>query len=216
MAAHSEYELHQVVWIMLTAVKNLQVGKLRLAAFLKGSKSKVVMPISDKNVYGGLMWCDIATITGFIEQLENMNLIQRKTIQGYPYSYSVFELSDAGRLVLDEKREIPLQVIKEIKPISVGGSEIETYELLKQGKSISEISHERKLTLSTIYAHAFRLISVGRISSYEVISEEIISKVADISKKISDPSVKKVKELLPELSYEEIRCVLAGLRKNEN
>src|SRR3989338_6797411 len=144
-------ELYQLVWIILNAVKHLKVGKIKLAQFLKGSKSKEVNPIADEAVYGGLMWHDIATITGFIEQLGVIGLIHKKMLSGNPYDYSVFELTEAGRKVLEEKRQIPLQVIKQEKPITIGESEKETLKLIQDGKAVSEIAKERNLTESTIY-----------------------------------------------------------------
>ena len=45
----------QIVWIILNAVKNLQSGVDKLALFLKGSKSKLVVPIESKQLFGGLM-----------------------------------------------------------------------------------------------------------------------------------------------------------------
>ncbi len=216
MQSKSETELYQVTWIILNAVKHLHVGKIKLAAFLKGSKSKKIKPIAGEAVYGGLMWHDIATITGFIEQLENMNLIKRKSLPGYPYDYSVLELTDAGKLVLEEKRQIPLQIIKEIKPITVGDSEKETYWLMKQGKKIQEIAQERNLALSTIYSHIFRLILNGYLSSSEVVSQDIVNKVAEAAQKLSEPTVKQLKELLPEISYDEIRCALAEIKRDKD
>ncbi len=59
----------QITWIVLNAVRNLQTGVDKLALFLKGSKSKLVIPIESKQLFGGLMWHDIPTIKGFINQL---------------------------------------------------------------------------------------------------------------------------------------------------
>lgn len=204
---------YQITWIILNAVKNLRIGKVKLAQFLKGSQSKNVKQISGKVIYGGLMWYDISTITGFIEQLENMKLIQRKIVSGHPYNYPILELTEAGNLVLEGKKQIQLQVIKKVKPIKVGDSEKETYKLITQGKNIKEISEYRNLALSTIYTHIFKLIVKDYIQSSDIIPGEIIKKVNDAVEKLSKPTVKSVKELLPEVSYEEIRCVLADLKR---
>ncbi len=213
MAAQSES--YQVTWIILNAVKHIHAGRIRLAEFLKGSKSKDVRAISSETIYGGLMWYTISTIKGFIEQLESMNLIQKKVVPGHPYDYAVFELTDAGRLVLEKKQQIPLQIIREAKPITAGNSEKETYELFKNGKTIPDIARQRDLTVSTIYSHVYRLIATGYMSSHDVIPEEIINKVKDAASKLSEPSVKHVKGLLPEVSYDEIRCVLAEVWKKD-
>ena len=172
----SESGMYQVTWIILNAVKHLQVGKIKLAQFLKGSKSKEVKPIAGEAIYGGLMWYDIPTITGFIEQLETIGLIHKNALPGSIYDYSVFELTEAGKLVLEEKKQIALQIIKENKPITVGDSERETLRLLQEGRKVSEIAKERNLAESTIYTHCFRLIVNNQLSSSDIISDETIHK----------------------------------------
>src|SRR3989338_5727839 len=127
-----------IAWIILNAVKNTKIGKYKLAEFLKGSKAKDVTHLSGRQGYGGLLWHDIATIAGFIEQLEQIGLITRKSeaIDGY---YSILELTEAGEKVLEEKMNIELQIIKKEIPIAVGNSEKATFGLIRAGKSIEEI-----------------------------------------------------------------------------
>ncbi len=212
----SEFEMYQVTWIILNAVKRLQVGKIKLAQFLKGSKSKDVKSIADKTVYGGLLWYDISTITGFIEQLELIGLIHKKIISGSHYDYSVYELTEAGKKVLEEKKQIALQIIKERKPVVIGDSEKETLNSVHEGKMVSEIANERNLAESTIYTHIFRLIATNCISSKDIISEKIVKQISEVTGNFKDvPSVKEVKELLPNVSYEEIRCVLADIKRGK-
>lgn len=214
MQENTEAEASQVALIILNTVKNLEVGKLKLAAFLKGSKAKDIQPIANQALYGGLFWYTIATITKCIDQLEAMKLIRRKMINEYPYPYTVLALTDAGRVAVEEKKYIHLQIIKEAEPITVGNSEKTTYALLKQGKTVADIAEERNLVVSTIYTHFFRLIVHKYLSSAEVIDSEVIRKVGEVAQKFKDPTVKQVKELLPEISYEEIRCVLADKRNS--
>ena len=214
MKENNEAEASQAALIILNAVKTLEVGKLKLAAFLKGSKAKDIQPITNKAIYGGLFWYTIPTITKCIEQLETMGLIQRKMVSGYPYPYTVLTLTDDGKQAIEEKKRILLQIIKEPEPIVVGNSEKVTYELLKQGKTVAEIARERNIVLSTVYTHMFRLIVNKYLTSAEVIQPEVIRKVREVAQTLQKPTVKQVKELLPEISYEEIRCVLADKRNS--
>lgn len=209
---------HQVVWIILNAVKNMELGVNKLALFLKGSKSKLVVPIESKQLFGGLMWYDIPTIVGFIKQLLEMELIRKKTIYGIFYSYPVLELTNAGRKVLDEKIKIDLQIIKEEKSIKVGESEKLTFELFNQGKSIEQIAKERNLAVSTIYDHLYRLIVNDYLSSSDVVPEKVINIVTETYKKFHvEPRLKELKEKLPEeIPYNEIKCVLADLKRKSN
>ena len=213
MQPNPESEMHQVTWNILNVVKHLSTGKLKLASFLKGSKSKLVAPIAGAGLYGGLMWYDIPTIEGFIDQLEDIGMIHRKIMQTDKYDYPVLELSESGRKVLEEQIPVLLQVRKRVKPITVGDSEKKTFELLRQGKNVSDIARERSLAESTIYQHFFRLIVNKYILSSDVLSQGTVIRVAAAATKFRDtPSVSQIKELLPEISYEEIRCALAGLR----
>jgi len=200
----------KIVWIILNAVKSLKVGKYKLAEFLKGSKAKDIAHFSSQQGYGGLLWYDIPTIMGFIEQLEQMGFINRirTTIDNY---YSVLELTEAGEKVLNEKINIELQIIKKEKSVVVGVSEKATFDLFRAGKTIEEISKERGLVISTIYDHLYRLVANNYLSSSEFIPENIIKQVLDAkAKSLNTPRLKDLKEILPEeITYNEIKCVLA-------
>lgn len=204
-------ETFQITWIILNAVRNLQTGVDKLALFLKGSKSKLVVPIESKQLFGGLMWHDIPTIKGFINQLIDMEFIRKKNIQGYTYFYPVLELTEAGKKVLDEKMKVELQIIKEQKPVKVGESEMTTFELFSEGKNIEEIAKERNLAVSSIYDHMHHLVVNGYLSSKEFISEDKINQILEAKKKFPNAAkLKELKQALPEsVSYNEIKCVLA-------
>ena len=105
-------ETHQITWIILNAVKHTKIGKHKLAEFLKGSKAKDVANLSSQQGYGGLLWYDIATIIGFIEQLEQMGFIKRVrlTIDDY---YSALELTEAGKKVLSILPKAKLTIVGE-------------------------------------------------------------------------------------------------------
>lgn len=207
---------YQITWIILNAVRNMQLGVDKLALFLKGSKSKLVVPIESQQLFGGLMWNDIPTIKGFIKQLLGMELIKKKIIHYGDFPFQVLELTDAGKKVLSEKIRIELQIIKEQKPIRVGESEERTLELFNSGKNADEIAKERNLAVSTIYTHLYHLIVNDYLSRSDVVSEEIIEKVTEAYSQFKEePKLKELKEKLPEnISYEQIRCVLAGFKKN--
>ena len=211
---NKQEQTHQIALIILNAVKGLKVGKYKLAEFLKGSKAKDIAVLSSQQGYGGLLWHDIATIIGFIEQLEQMSLIARKRIAIDDY-YSVLELTEAGKKVLDGKIKIGLQIIKKENPLNAGETEKATLELFKGGKNIQEIAKIRNLAISTIYDHLHKLILNNYISSSDFISEEAIKLIIEACNKFpAQPKLKKLKEMLPEeISYNEIRCVLSDKKK---
>ena len=206
----------QVTWIILNAVKNMQLGVDKLALFLKGSKSKLVVPIESKQIFGGLMWHDIPTIKGFIKQLLGMELIRKKKVQGCIYTYSILELTEAGKKVLDDKIKVELQIIKEQKPVTIGESEMATFQLFSEGKSVEEIAEGRNLAISTIYTHFYHLIANDYLSSADIVSEEKIKLITEAYNKFkNEPKLKELKKKLPEeISYEEIMCVIADFKKS--
>ena len=203
-------EPESITWIILTAVKELSTGKIKLAEFLNGSKAQDVAYLSNKPGYGGLFWYSTDAIIGFAEQLENMLLIKRKIIHENDF-HGILELAEAGEKVLNEKIKINLQVIKKEKILKVGDTEKATFELFKQKKSIPEIAYERKLAVSTIYEHMVNLISNNYLRSADIIPE---ARIVEIKNAYSTfkimPKLKEIKEILPdEISYGEIKCVLA-------
>ena len=209
----TQERLDNIAWIILNSVKSLKVGKYKLAEFLKGSKAKDIAHLSSQQGYGGLLWHDIETIMGFIEQLEQMGFLTRikSAVDDY---YSVLELTEAGEKVLKEKIKIELQIIKKEKPITVGDSEKSTLNLFKSGKSIEEITKTRNLALSTIYDHLCRLVANGYLLSSEFVPENIIKQILEAKTKLPNTlKLKEIKEMLPEeITYNQIKSVLADKR----
>ena len=200
-------ETYQVTFVILKAAEKMNVGKHKLAEFLKGSKSKDVAHLSNERGYGGLLWFSIDEIAAFIEQLEDMGLIKRTSLDDY---YSVLELTEAGRKVLDEKIKIQLLFIKKEKPLTVGDTERVTLDIFKKGKSVPEIAYERKFAFSTIFEHMRRLLANGYVSSAEFVEQDKIDKILEARGKLKRHfRLREIKEILPEnISYDEIKCVL--------
>ena len=200
-------ETYQITFVILRAAEKINVGKHKLAEFLKGSKSKDVVHLSSEQGYGGLLWFNIDEIVVFIEQLEEMGFIKRTSLDDY---YSVLELTEAGRKVLDEKIEIQLLFIKKEKPLTVGDTERATLELFKKGKSVPEIGYERKLAFSTIFEHMRRLLANCYVSSAEFVEQDKIDKILEARGKLKRHfRLREIKKILPEnISYDEIKCVL--------
>lgn len=211
--AFSKEEQKQIAFIILMAAHYLQTGKNKLASFLRGSHSKIIRDkeLDRKAGYGALLWHDVPTILGFINQLEEMGFIKPYFIQTGVYSYPILILTEAGKRALEDKLEIPLQIRKETKPITIGDSERETVSLFKLGYKPPEIARGRGLAVSTIFSHLHKLIFAGEISARQCISDEVIKKVLQARQQaINKSSLKELKQILPEeITYEEIKAVLA-------
>jgi ATP-dependent DNA helicase RecQ len=91
-----------------------------------------------------------------------------------------------------------------------------TYEMFKQGKSISEIAVERNLQETTIYSHMANLLKTkSDIDLFSLITREELDKVAEAKKKIVDTT--KLKPYFDyfngEVGYGKIRIALTYLEK---
>lgn len=209
----NEEEQKQVALIILRSVHYLQTGKNKLASFLRGSHSKIIKDkdLDRKAGYGALLWHDIPTIRGFINQLEEMGFIKPYYVQTGLYSYPILILTEAGKKSLEEKLKIPLQIRKETKLITIRDSEKETFSLFKQGCKPNEIAKRRGLAVSTIFGHLNKLVSIGEISAKQCVSDEVIMKILQAKQQVQNKSsLKELKQVLPEkITYEEIRIVLS-------
>ncbi|MFH1276733.1 MAG: helix-turn-helix domain-containing protein [Candidatus Woesearchaeota archaeon] len=203
----------QVASLILNAVHHAKTGKERLVDFLRGSHSQLVKKneMDRKTGYGALFWHDKNTISGFIEQLLEIGLIERFNVNTGYYSYPILILTDAGKKALEDKIEIPLLIRKIVKPITIGDTERETFSLFTKGCKPDEIARRRDLAVSTIFGHIHKLIAMGKINAKQCISEEVIKKVLQAKQQVKDKSsLKEFKLILPEeITYEEIRAVLA-------
>ena len=91
----------------------------------------------------------------------------------------------------------------------------ETVKLLRQGKSIEQITAERNLVISTIEGHLARAIKQGLIQIDEVISIDEAKKIAEyFPENLEDVRLTNIKEIAPpEISYGKLRIVLAWLER---
>ena len=201
----------QIVHSILRTVSTNLIGKHKLAAFLRGSKSQTIKSIEKKAGYGGLLWYDIPTILGFIEQLERMELLKQVKINTSQYSYPIVTLTDEGKKVLEKKTNITLLEQKVSKPIKLGESEEITLQMFKKGLKPHDIAKQRGLATSTIFGHIHRLVAVRKISAKQCVSDFTISKIIKAYESFrTEPRVKEVKQALSkEITYDEIRIVLA-------
>src|SRR3989338_4805883 len=143
----------QVALLILNAIHNARAGKERLVDFLRGSHSKLVKKdeMDRKIGYGALFWHDKNTISGFIEQLLEIGLIKRFSVNTGYYSYPILVLTEAGKKALEDKIEIPLLIRKANKPFVMSDTLVETLKLLEEGKNLDEISTIRNLKPTTVW-----------------------------------------------------------------
>lgn len=90
-----------------------------------------------------------------------------------------------------------------------------SFDLYKEGKSINAIAQERSLTLQTIEGHLAYYIESGDISIDDFLSKEKQEKISAILKENPDSTLTQLKELLPDISFGELRLMLASVKHKD-
>lgn len=111
-----------------------------------------------------------------------------------------------------EKEDFPLlsMLLGGIEQNPLTNSTSKTYELLRRGYSLEEISKMRKLKLSTIQDHLVELaIQLESFDISSFVSEEKKEKILAAQNESTSKQLKHLRERVPEASYFEIRLVLS-------
>jgi uncharacterized protein YpbB len=106
--------------------------------------------------------------------------------------------------IVSEKK-IPKKIKEETKKIS--------YDLFREGKSISQIAEERKLNITTIEGHLAYYVGTGEIPVNKFVSQETADLIMPHFEGNDDFKLGPVKSALGEkVSWSEIRFVASHLR----
>lgn len=205
--------------IILNAVQKHErnVGVGILALILKGSQSKDISrrQLNNSPFFGALIYCSISDIEYLLRQLIEQGLLERYMLQDFRYPIPVLQLTDEGRRALEQKEEIHLnlQTIR-AKPTSNSSAQ-ETFSLFQQTKDIALVAEQRQLAKSTIWDHLISCVASGKLRAEELVSSEKKALIEETQRKLQATRAKPLKEQLPlDISYEEIRCVLAEMERN--
>lgn len=105
----------------------------------------------------------------------------------------------------------PKRERKEKSPEEKTPTNILSFNLFKEGKSVPEIARERNMAISTIEGHLASFVATGEIDISKMVSEEkqlLIKEAISIHGRLS---TKILKDNLPEeITYGEIRMVMAA------
>lgn len=117
--------------------------------------------------------------------------------------------------IMNNKLAFPLlanMINNEESPYTLTISTKKTYEFVKKGYSIEEISLLRHLKISTIEDHMVEItLNIPGFSISEYVHEKTEIEIVKILKTSSSRSLKSIKEKLVGVTYFEIRMVLAKL-----
>jgi hypothetical protein len=118
-------------------------------------------------------------------------------------SYCEKEKIEPAPEQLSEKK-IPKKKREETRKIS--------YDLFKEGKSVSQIAEERKLSITTIEGHLAYYVATGEIPVNIFVSQEIADLIASHLEGVDDMRAGSVKEILGEkVSWSDIKFVINHL-----
>jgi hypothetical protein len=118
-------------------------------------------------------------------------------------SYCKKEKIEPPEETLIEKK-ITKKIKEETKKIS--------YDLFKEGKSITQIAEERKLSITTIEGHLAYYVGAGEIPVYKFVSQEIADLITSQFEGTDDLKMGPVKEALGDkVSWSDIRFVINHL-----
>jgi uncharacterized protein YpbB len=186
-----------------------QLGIGSLALVLKGSKSKRVFnrQLYASKVFGALFYHPLDVIENFIKQLVMQGYLKIVNI-GDRYAVPVLELAPAGREVLEQHHDIPLQVVR--TPPALNESARITVQLFQKLQSIPKVAELRRLTQSTVWDHLNTAVKLGVLKATEVVEPQKVQLILETNTRLKPKGLKELKEALPEgILYEEIRCALA-------
>jgi superfamily II DNA helicase RecQ len=173
-------------------------------------------------------------------QFSTLSYMKRKAVQGMidelirqrylkitPGKYPTVSLSGAGEKAARERLGIPINYKAELKPSSVPGMRRvasqrvtdtvdETRQLLVQGMGAQEIADVRGLKIGTIFNHLASLIEQEKIAVEDVVDEQERQLIEAAVQEVGSFYLSPIKARLPEeVSYGEIRCVVAWMQKQE-
>lgn len=209
-----EYAGKEAALIILKTLKEKEgaMGVGNLALLLKGSASKRIK--EDKAEFrSALFWQPVDVIENFIKQLAEKGYLEVRTIGVYPNLRPVLYVSDKGKIAVEDKAEILLEILRKEKEVKLNEPMQMTLEAFSRLKSIDSVAKERGIAISTVWKHLIDLCALGLLKSGAVISPELKKKIIEAARGKS--KVGEVKALLPDVRYEEIRLVMAEKEAGE-
>ncbi len=216
MAYQIQHSAPLIGHIILNAVQTheRQVGVGTLALILKGSRDKDIFrrQLNNSPFFGGLLYASVPDIEYMIKQLMKQGFIDRHVLDDFRYPIPVLQLTEEGKAAREQKRDFDLKFhAVRIEPSSNNTIE-ETFSLFQQTKDIAQVAQQRQFAQSTIWGHLISCIAMGKMKAADLVSADKMALIRETQRKLAVTKAKPLKEQLPpEITYEEIRCVLAEI-----
>jgi len=207
--------------VNLTNELNDQFGRDTLSKILAGSKSiKLHRQLKNHTLFGKYNQVTGKFISSVFDELLNEGYLRRGSGM-----YPTLHLTIKGQDVQKGNTEIPV-IYAQPKPapkksngnLTMTASLQITWELFQQNLTLEEMAQHRKYVSSTIATHLCQLIELGKeIDVLNFVDEEKIPVIEKAINKTGETSLSAIKANIPDsenFSYDDIRFVLAGLKRN--
>lgn len=216
MAYQIQHSAPIIGHIILNAVQKheRQVGVGTLALILKGSRDKDIFrrQLNDSPFFGGLLYCSVPDIEYMVKQLMQQGFIERYILDDFRYPIPVLQLTEEGKIAREQKKDFDLKFHAPRMETTSNNTIEETFSLFQQTKDIVQVALQRQLAQSTVWGHLISCIAMGKMKAEDLVSLEKIALITETQRKLGGTKAKPLKEQLPpEITYEEIRCVLAEM-----
>ena len=111
---------------------------------------------------------------------------------------------------MSEKELNPKRVRSEKPKEDKIPSNLVSFNLFKEGKSIEQIAKERNFAISTIEGHLSRFVTTGELDINDIVTKEKQDIIKKAAKAHGNEHYSVLREKLPNnISYNEIRLVMA-------
>jgi len=118
---------------------------------------------------------------------------------------------------MEAKEVTPKKERKEKSAEEKTPSNIFSFNLFKEGKTVDEIAKERNLSVGTIEGHLVAFVASKEIDINKMVSKEKQELIKEAIKIHGTSGTKNLKDVLPEsITYGEIRMVIAAEKKNDS
>ncbi|RYG53186.1 MAG: DNA helicase RecQ [Chitinophagaceae bacterium] len=143
-------------------------------------------------------------LPGSLERMAEIEGFSDVKLRKYGHDFlDLIQESETTRLQRSAEREVRKKYDRN------SDSKFITLEMFRSGKSVEEISVERRLVQNTVEGHLAHYVRNGELDPHALISKQRITRILDAVKEIGGNSAIPVREHLgDEFSYAEIRVVL--------
>ncbi|MEH6408686.1 MAG: RQC domain-containing protein, partial [Leeuwenhoekiella sp.] len=229
IAFHKNNALHltpQAKFVLFQNKKIRLTHPVEIAAIVAASKEPKAKKAKANSLFEKLrkLRSDIAKEENIPAYLVFSDATLKEIERSRPLSEVDFlEISGVGQRKLDVYGDKFIEAVssfineKRKKPGKKSDTHNVTYEMLKEGLSIEEISQKRKLKDTTIYSHLAKLYADGKdVDLRKYIDQSEIDAIAKAKTELENPDTLKpyFEHLNEEIEYYKIRLALTILEKN--